>query len=184
MDAFYFQKTSRGGPVKLGFLKLSPDERRLYIEQAAIQRNVSPVISVKLEFGSLTNQQPTGRHMITPWIAELFPKAFLDWQCEVMALEIERSFWEKATILHAEYHRPLDKRMPDRFSRHYADTAMLANRPEVIRAINQHDLRNKVVLWKSQFFGAHGQIMIWPNLELFALFLRLKSYLHCSATIS
>jgi hypothetical protein len=29
------------------FLKLSPDEQRLYIEQAAIQRNVSPVIMEK-----------------------------------------------------------------------------------------------------------------------------------------
>lgn len=72
--------------------------------------------SVKLEFGSLTDQLPIGRHTITPWIAEIFPSAFLDWQCNVIALEIERSFWEKATILHAEYHRPPDKPMPDRFS--------------------------------------------------------------------
>jgi hypothetical protein len=74
--------------------------------------------SVKLEFGSLTDQKPTGRYPIRPWIAEIFPTAFLDWQCEVVALEIERTFWEKATILHAEYHRPLDKPMRDRFSRH------------------------------------------------------------------
>ena len=45
--------------------------------------------SVKLEFGSLTDQQPTGQHTITPWIAEIFPLAFPDWQCKVIALEIE-----------------------------------------------------------------------------------------------
>ena len=117
--------------------------------------------SVKLEFGSLTDQQPTGRHMITPWIAEVFPKAFPDWRCEVVALEIGRSFWEKATILHAEYHRPLDKSMPDRFSRHYADTAMLANHREASKAINQHDLLNRVVLWKRQFFGSS-----WAHYDL------------------
>jgi hypothetical protein len=33
--------------VKLGFFELSSDERRLYIEQAAIQKNVSPVIMEK-----------------------------------------------------------------------------------------------------------------------------------------
>lgn len=33
--------------------------------------------SVKLEFGSLTDQQPTRRYTIMPWIAEIFPKAFL-----------------------------------------------------------------------------------------------------------
>lgn len=33
--------------MKLEFLELPSDERRLYIEQAAIQRNVSPVIMEK-----------------------------------------------------------------------------------------------------------------------------------------
>lgn len=33
--------------MKLGFLQLPPDERRLYIEQAAIQRNVSGVVLEK-----------------------------------------------------------------------------------------------------------------------------------------
>ncbi len=35
--------------------------------------------SVKLEFGSLTDQQPTGRHPIRPWIADILPMAFPDW---------------------------------------------------------------------------------------------------------
>jgi predicted nucleotidyltransferase component of viral defense system len=33
--------------MKLKFLELPPDERRLYIEQAAIRRNISPVILEK-----------------------------------------------------------------------------------------------------------------------------------------
>ena len=33
--------------MKLGFLGLAPGERRLYIEQAALRRNVSPVILEK-----------------------------------------------------------------------------------------------------------------------------------------
>jgi hypothetical protein len=108
--------------------------------------------SVKLEFGSLTDQQPTGRYPVRPWISEVFPAAFPDWQCEIIALEIERTFWEKATILHAEYHRPLEKPMRDRFSRHYADTAALANHSEAIKAIDYHDLRDRVVAWKNLFF--------------------------------
>ncbi|MBI3901029.1 MAG: nucleotidyl transferase AbiEii/AbiGii toxin family protein [Chlamydiia bacterium] len=108
--------------------------------------------SVKLEFGSLTDQQPIGRYPIRPWIAEVFPEAFPNWQCEIIALEIERTFWEKATILHAEYHRPLNKPMRDRFSRHYADTAALANHSDIIEVIDHHTLRDKVVLWKNLFF--------------------------------
>jgi len=33
--------------MKLGFLNLAIDERRLYFQQAAVQRNVSPVVMEK-----------------------------------------------------------------------------------------------------------------------------------------
>lgn len=116
--------------------------------------------SVKLEFGSLTDQQPVGRHLVRPWVAEVLPDAFPDWHCEVVALEVERSFWEKATILHTEYHRPAEKPTPDRFSRHYADTAALAKHPNASKAVDQHELRSRVVEWKSQFFGSS-----WANYD-------------------
>lgn len=115
---------------------------------------------MKLEFGSLTDQQPVGRHPVRPWVAEVLPDAFPDWRCEVVALEVERSFWEKATILHTEYHRPAEKPTPERFSRHYADTAALAMHPTASKAIDQHDLRARVVNWKSQFFDSS-----WANYE-------------------
>ena len=114
--------------------------------------------AVKLEFGSLTDQQPAGRHGVRPWVADVLPEAFPDWRCEVVALEVERSFWEKATILHTEYHRPAEKPMPDKFSRHYADTAALARHSTAGRAIDLHDLRDRVVAWKGQFFGSS-----WAN---------------------
>lgn len=117
--------------------------------------------SVKLEFGSLTDQQPVGRHKVEPWIAEIFPDAFTDWKCDVVALELPRSFWEKATILHSEYHRPEDKPTPDRFSRHYADTAALANNPTINKTVLDTELRNRVVRWKSLFFGSS-----WASYDL------------------
>jgi hypothetical protein len=114
--------------------------------------------SVKLEFGSLTDQQPVGKHSIRPWLADVLPDAFSDWSCDVVALEVERSFWEKATILHSEYHRPADRPTPDRFSRHYADTAAMAKHPVARKAVDRHDLCERVVQWKSQFFGSS-----WAN---------------------
>jgi hypothetical protein len=113
-----------------------------------------------MEFGSLTDQQPVGRHPVRPWVAEVLPAAFPDWKCEVVTLEVERSFWEKATILHTEFYRPADKPTPDRFSRHYADTAALAKHPIASNAVQQHELRNRVVQWKSLFFGSS-----WANYE-------------------
>jgi hypothetical protein len=116
--------------------------------------------SVKLEFGSLTDQQPVGRHPIRPWMAETLPHSFPDWRCEVVALEMERNFWEKATILHTEYHRPANKPTPDRFSRHYADVAAMAKHPNARIAIDRHVTRDRVVKWKSQFFGS-----AWANYD-------------------
>jgi len=116
--------------------------------------------SVKMEFGSLTDQQPIGRHPIRPRLADAFPDAFSDWQCRVVALEIDRTFWEKATILHAEYHRLTEKPTPERFSRHYADTAALAQHPAASGAIDRHELRDRVVAWKSRFFGSS-----WANYD-------------------
>lgn len=110
--------------------------------------------SVKLEFGSLTDQQPAGRHAVRPWMAEVIEQAFTDWRCDVVSLEVERTFWEKATILHAEFHRPADRPTPDRFSRHYADTAALARHGAAATAVEQHELRDRVVRWKGQFFGS------------------------------
>ncbi|MEI8368265.1 MAG: nucleotidyl transferase AbiEii/AbiGii toxin family protein [Planctomycetia bacterium] len=110
--------------------------------------------SVKLELGSLTDQQPVGRHPVRPWVAEEFPQVFTDWQCDVVALGVERSFWEKATILHVEHHRPAGKPTPDRYSRHYADTAALATSPTASLAVDRHDILERVVGWKRRFFGS------------------------------
>ncbi len=110
--------------------------------------------SVKFEFGSLTEQRPIGLHPIKPWLADEFPNLFQDWKCDVVALEIERTFWEKATILHAEHHRPPGKPTPDRFSRHYADTAALAKHPDGLNATKLPDVCQRVVDWKARFFGS------------------------------
>jgi len=116
---------------------------------------------VKLEFGSLTDQQPTDRHPVRPWIAEVLPQAFPDWTCDVVALDLHRAFWEKATILHAEYHRPPESPTPDRYARHYADTASILAHDAAAAALARTDLRERVVAWKSRFFSS-----AWANYHL------------------
>jgi hypothetical protein len=117
--------------------------------------------SVKMEFGSLTDQRPVGKHAIRPWVAEEFPDVLADFQCELVALELERTCWEKATILHAEYHRDAAKPIRDRFSRHYSDVAAMAQHEEAAPALANEELRQRVVDWKSQFFAAN-----WARYDL------------------
>lgn len=116
---------------------------------------------VKMEFGSLTDQKPVGTHTLRPWMADEFPKQLEDFRCEVVALELERTFWEKATILHAEYHRDPTQLMRDRFSRHYSDVAALARSTIADGAITREDLRQRVTDWKSRFFAAN-----WARYDL------------------
>lgn len=108
---------------------------------------------VKLEFGSLTDQRPVGRHRVRPWLADILPAPLSGMGCDVTAIEAERAFWEKATILHAEHHRDPATPMPGNYSRHYADVAAMAYRPEAGRALADAALRERVVDWKSRFFA-------------------------------
>jgi hypothetical protein len=108
---------------------------------------------VKLEGGSLTDQRPTEQHAVRPWVVDDFPAAFPDWQCPVTALELARTFWEKATILHAEHHRPADQATPDRYARHYADMERLLRHPDATAMLADHALRARVVEWKSRVFA-------------------------------
>lgn len=109
---------------------------------------------VKLELGALTDQQPTGNHVIKPMLTDVIGDAFSDFQVPVVALELERTFWEKATILHAEFHRPASQPMRDRSARHFADMASLWQHPSRVRALARLDLLRDVVRHKSRFFAS------------------------------
>ena len=108
---------------------------------------------VKLELGSLTDQRPTEQHAVRPWVVDDFPAAFPDWPCQVTALELARTFWEKATILHAEHHRPADQATPDRHARLYADMERLLRHPDANTMLADHALCARVVEWKSRVFA-------------------------------
>jgi len=121
----------------------------------ALPRGIAYIApEVKIEFGSLTDQRPTGHHRITALVAELVPAAFSDFGADVVALEVERTFWEKATILHAEYHRPADTPLRDRFARHYADFAALWRHPSGPESARRLDLLERVRNHKSRFFAS------------------------------
>ena len=109
---------------------------------------------VKIEFGSLTDQQPTGSHTVRSILADEFPDEFTERDGVVVALEVERTFWEKATILHAEYHRPREQELRARFSRHYSDFAALVTHPVSAPAIKRTDVLARVARHKSRFFAS------------------------------
>ncbi|MBI5506763.1 MAG: nucleotidyl transferase AbiEii/AbiGii toxin family protein [Deltaproteobacteria bacterium] len=109
---------------------------------------------VKLELGSLTCQRPTGCHTIAPMLATTLGATYDDFTSSVVALELARTFWEKATILHAEYHRPPERTARDRFARHHADFAALWRHESRVQSLARMDLLEDVVRHKSRFFSS------------------------------
>jgi hypothetical protein len=105
---------------------------------------------VRLEIGPLASWVPSSPHSIQAYAATCFPKAFADPDCAVVAIDAERTFWEKATILHQEAHRP--GTVPARYSRHYYDLFKLAESPVKTAALSNHDLLKAVVEFKERFY--------------------------------
>ena len=90
--------------------------------------------------------------MIRPYAAEDFPDFFEHPDTIVTVLAAQRTFWEKATALHAEAHRPADSATPQYFSRHYYDLAMLLDTEEGKAAASDVDLLVTVAKYKAIFF--------------------------------
>lgn len=60
---------------------------------------------VKLEFGARGETEPSELRTISPYLAQEFPDELPDATISVSTLSVERTFWEKVTILHA-LHQP------------------------------------------------------------------------------
>lgn len=105
---------------------------------------------VKIEFGARSDAWPKEAARIVSYAAEAYP--FEDSAVDLQVLAAERTFWEKATILHAEAHRPKVKAVPVRYSRHYADLAAFHASNRAPAAIAADDLRARVVEHKQVFF--------------------------------
>lgn len=105
---------------------------------------------VRLEIGPLASWVPSSARTIRSYAADSFPKAFDEPDCAVVAIDAERTFWEKATILHQEAHRP--GTVPPRYSRHYYDLYKLAGSPVKDAALANRDLLQAVVEFKERFY--------------------------------
>lgn len=107
---------------------------------------------VKFELGARGDPWPTEEKTIRPYAADDYPDFFEEADTQVIVLSARRTFWEKATALHAETHRPANLPTPQYFSRHYYDLAMLFDTLEGQAAADDFDLLAQVARHKATFF--------------------------------
>lgn len=143
------------GPASSWRLAIDRDDPNVvrFFYPPAIAARVSYIApQVTLELGTHAEFIPRGEFRIRSFAAGEFPKLFSQPDVLVTSLLAKRTFWEKATILHAEFHRPAEKAMPARYSRHYYDVAMMAAHPVKEDAFRDLDLLAAVVKYKRTFY--------------------------------
>lgn len=120
--------------------------------------SILPVI--RLEIGTLAAWTPVTRKIITPYVATQYPNLFAKPMTDVLTVLPERTFWEKATILHREANRPDNKTFPTRYSRHYYDMYCMSKSFVKKEALTNMELLEKVVMFKEKFYHCS-----WANYE-------------------
>lgn len=111
---------------------------------------VRPV--VKIELGARSDDWPDERREIRPYLAQHVPTLSRDASFPVSTLRAERTFWEKAMLLHEETFRPDDKPRAGRMSRHYYDLCCLIERGVAERAAAETGLFARVAEHRQVFF--------------------------------
>jgi Nucleotidyl transferase AbiEii toxin, Type IV TA system len=105
---------------------------------------------IKLEFGARGEGDPSETKQITPYLADEFPDEMPNAATEVPTLALVRTYWEKATILHALYH---SGKLRDGLSRHFYDLVMLDRAGVTDQALENIALLASVVRNKQIMFA-------------------------------
>jgi hypothetical protein len=106
---------------------------------------------VSIEFGH-ADRWPAFDVDIQPYVVDVLDA--VTGRVRVNVLDPQRTFWEKATLLHEIAHRDESIRFPPRHSRHYYDLALLAGSSIGGAAIANTALLSAVAAFKSVFFAS------------------------------
>lgn len=107
---------------------------------------------VKIELGARSDDWPHEEKFIQPYVLERFPAFDADGLFPVRVLAVERTFWEKACLLHEETFRPADKPRKLRMARHYYDLWCLLRAGVGERALANTALFERVAEHREIFF--------------------------------
>ena len=111
---------------------------------------VRPV--VKIELGARSDDWPHVDKSIQPYVTEHFSALDPAPSCVVRVLAAERTFWEKACLLHEETFRPTDKPRKHRMARHYYDLWCLLRAGVGEKALEETALFQRVAEHRELFF--------------------------------
>ena len=116
---------------------------------------------IRIESGALAAWTPAQTCDIVSYAAEQYPQIFKSPVARVYTVAPERTFWEKATILHREAMRTPERGLPPgRYSRHYYDLWCLCQSCVKAKALGDIPLLDAVVAFKRKFYRCN-----WAHYE-------------------
>jgi predicted nucleotidyltransferase component of viral defense system len=125
---------------------------------------------IKLEIGPLAAWTPQAKYPVSSYVAQTHKELAMT-DIIVPTIKAERTFWEKATILHREYFRHKNN-TPPRYSRHYYDLFKMGNSEIKDKALESLALLEDVVAFKDRFYHCNwarydlakiGSLHLFPN---------------------
>lgn len=144
------------------------DKNTLQIEYPKGISDLYLLPHIKLEIGPLATWTPNEKHPIKPYIDNINKNIKIA-DIIVPTIILERTFWEKVTILHREHFRTEGKDSPERYSRHYYDLYKIGNSEFFEAALLRIDLLEQVVEFKKRFYTcawARYDLAVPGSLEL------------------
>ncbi len=118
-----------------------------FADQMAYLRQV-----VKIELGARSDTEPTEEIDIHPYIVDAFSDLLAQAHFSVRAVSCERTFWEKAMLLHEETFRPPDKKRQARMARHYYDLYRLIEADIGDKAAGDLELFKRIAAHRQVYF--------------------------------
>jgi hypothetical protein len=107
--------------------------------------------AVKIELSGRADGWPQESRTITPYVAESFPDLAGDEELRLSCVRPERTFWEKAALVHEQNARPETRALAPRQARHLYDLIRLWDR--VAGTDGRHALFDGVKAHRSAFFN-------------------------------
>lgn len=134
-------------------IEISDNAERLWLYYPSAVENTDAYLrpSVLIEFGGRNAALPQDMMTIVPDVTAHVPQLAFP-SAQVVVLSPMRTFWEKATLIHVECHRPDLRVGAERLSRHWYDLARLADHEVGQKALADTKLLADVLNIKETFY--------------------------------
>ena len=160
------EQASKKFPEKIIEITLSEDgeQLRFYYPSVINTPHVYLRDHVFIEFGVRNITEPCEKREVSPYVAQVIGEGIILPKAMVNTLSPIRTFWEKATLIHVECHRPEQKACLDpstpikshptsRLSRHWYDVLMLKKSWVGEKALLNDEVLKSVIEHKKAFFN-------------------------------